>query len=269
MQTQKLILCMKWGSRYGPQYVNNLYSMVRRNITGPFRLICFTDDSEKIDQEVEIFPIPELGVEIPPGVPGKWPKQALWAKDLFGLEGVALFLDLDNVIMDSLDPYFDIGTADDVFTARNWVKPWLKQAQTSVFRFRIGSQSHLLENIRQNPDLMSKYQMEQAYVSACVKGGVKFWPYQWTKHFRRHSLHPWPLRLFTKPVKPRGCRVLTFPGSPDPHQAVKGEWGSIPPFISYLDHVRYIFSKNYKGRSKFRGIKQFYRPASWLSEYWR
>ena len=26
---QRVILCMKWGTKYGPEYVNRLYAMVR------------------------------------------------------------------------------------------------------------------------------------------------------------------------------------------------------------------------------------------------
>ena len=89
MLEEKLVLCIKWGTMYGPEYVNILYGMVARNLTGPFRLICFTDDSEGVRPEVECLPLPELGVEVPKEAPGKWPKQALWANDLFGLEGVA------------------------------------------------------------------------------------------------------------------------------------------------------------------------------------
>jgi hypothetical protein len=36
--TPKQIVCVKWGTLYGPEYVNRLYAMVKRNITGPFRL---------------------------------------------------------------------------------------------------------------------------------------------------------------------------------------------------------------------------------------
>ena len=37
-----------------------------------------------------------------PEAPGKWPKQALWSRELFGLDGVVLFLDLDSVITGNL-----------------------------------------------------------------------------------------------------------------------------------------------------------------------
>ena len=38
------IICMKWGTKYGPEYVNRLASMVRRNTTIPCRFVCMTDD---------------------------------------------------------------------------------------------------------------------------------------------------------------------------------------------------------------------------------
>ena len=49
---------------------------------------------------------------------GKWPKQALWAKDLFGLGQLLLFLDLDSVIVDNMDGYFEYGTDEDVIAMR-------------------------------------------------------------------------------------------------------------------------------------------------------
>ena len=42
------VVCMKWGTMYGPEYVNNLYHMVKRNLTPPFRFVCFTDNGEGI-----------------------------------------------------------------------------------------------------------------------------------------------------------------------------------------------------------------------------
>ena len=86
--TTKLIFCMKWGTVYGPDYVNILHAMVARNITGPFQVVCFTDDATGIREEVMCRPLPSLHCEIPPDVPGKWPKVALWSRELEGLEGM-------------------------------------------------------------------------------------------------------------------------------------------------------------------------------------
>ena len=56
------VLCMKWGTKYGPHYVNNLYAMARRHLRGDFRFICLTDNTEGIRAEVECFPIPRLDI---------------------------------------------------------------------------------------------------------------------------------------------------------------------------------------------------------------
>ncbi|MFM8903690.1 MAG: glycosyltransferase, partial [Verrucomicrobiota bacterium] len=61
------ILCMKWGTKYGPEYVNRLRSMVRRHLRMPHRFVCLTDSSAGLDPDIECFPIPSL--ELPAGAP--------------------------------------------------------------------------------------------------------------------------------------------------------------------------------------------------------
>ena len=51
-QTQT-ILCLKWGNRYGSDYVNRLYSMAKRNTSRPLRVVCFTDDPTGIRDQAE------------------------------------------------------------------------------------------------------------------------------------------------------------------------------------------------------------------------
>lgn len=50
-------LTIKWGNKYSSDYVNNLYHMVKKNYTGEFRFICYTDDAS--DLECEVHPIPD------------------------------------------------------------------------------------------------------------------------------------------------------------------------------------------------------------------
>ncbi len=268
MAEPKIVLCIKWGTMYGPEYVNVMYGMVARNLSGPFKLVCFTDDREGIRPEVECLPLPGLGVDVPPEAPGKWPKQALWAKDLFGLQGVALFLDLDSVIVGSLDPYFEYGEPDDVITARNWVKPWRKMAQTSVFRFKIGAHSYMLENLRRDPQLMVKYQFEQNYVSSCLKTGVKFWPRAWTKHFSKHCMGPWPLRYLRCPKQPSGAKIITFPGSPKPPDAALGRWNEKSLPKSPIENLRWaLLHPSSRGR-RFRNLRRYAKPSAWVQAHW-
>ena len=56
------VICIKWGDKFGADYVNRLYKMVEKNLTLPHRFVCFTDNSDGILDGVEIRPLPELNV---------------------------------------------------------------------------------------------------------------------------------------------------------------------------------------------------------------
>ncbi len=62
MQTVN-VLCIKWGRKYGPEYVNRLHSMVRRHLKRPFRFICLSDDGQGVDADIDVRPIPMVGFE--------------------------------------------------------------------------------------------------------------------------------------------------------------------------------------------------------------
>jgi hypothetical protein len=244
--------------------------MVERNVTPPFRVICFTDDRSGIRSEVECFDLPELGCARPTNAPGKWPKIALWNRELFGLSGPALFLDLDVVVTGSLDPFFDYGDPQDVILARNWIKPLERLGQTSIFRFPIGGHGYLLDNFRKDPETVAgRYQFEQRYVTREVEGGVKFWPHRWVRHFRLNCLGPWPLRYLRRPRLPRGTRVVIFPGKPDPADAMVGRWNPGAPALPPWQHLRLTWSDQRYQKTWFRHVKRYVQPADWIEENWR
>ena len=96
---------MKWGTKYGSDYVNRLYNMVKRHTTVDFQMVCLTDRTDGIDPAVKCFPIPALA--LPEGAPERgWNKLSTFEPDLYGLTGNALFLDLDVVIVDNIDEFF-------------------------------------------------------------------------------------------------------------------------------------------------------------------
>ena len=57
----KNVLCLKWGKRYGAEYVNRLYRGVKANLSGPFRFVCVTDDPTGLVEGVEpcAYPSPQ------------------------------------------------------------------------------------------------------------------------------------------------------------------------------------------------------------------
>lgn len=267
----KQVVCVKWGQGYGADYVNRLYGMVSRHLARPFRVVCLTDDRRGIRPEVECFDLPALGCEHPQRTKGKWRKQVLWGREVPGLDGVALFIDLDSVIVDSLDPYFEFGAPDDVILARNWTRPLERQGQTSVFRFKVGAQPYLLDDFRADPQgIADRYRFEQHYVTAAVKGGIKFWPEAWTRHFRLHCLPAFPLRYWRAARIPPGARIVTFPGGPNPDDIMVGRWNKkAPPNRSPWAHVLAAFGPERVAESRWRHLQCYVRPVDWIAEHWR
>ena len=56
------ILCMKWGSAYSADYVNILHRASRAHMERGFRFICLTDDPIGLDDGIEVFPVPDMGL---------------------------------------------------------------------------------------------------------------------------------------------------------------------------------------------------------------
>jgi hypothetical protein len=266
----KQIICIKWGNRYGPEYVNRIYAMTARFTTPPFALYCFTDDSVGIRPEITCLPLPELGCEHPLNTPGKWRKTALWGDTLYGITGTCLYIDLDSVITRSLDEFFELGNPEDVYMARNWVKPFSGMGQSSVFRFTVGAHSYILNNFRANPqELATKYQFEQHYTTSNLKNGIKFWPHPLVVHFRRHCLGIWPLR-YLRPAKlhPKTI-VVTFPSKPDPEDAILGRWDDSYTSGSRWQHIKSVLKSKYPLHIKYRRLKRYVFPVAWVKEFWR
>ena len=264
----KQIVCIKWGTKYGADYANKLYGMVSRNITPPFRFVCFTDDSTDMRPEIECQDLPPLDVTMPTNTLGKWPKSRLWGEQLGNLTGVVLFLDLDVVIVDSIDPFFEYGKPDDVVLSYNPSNPLERLGQTSCFRFKVGSLISLQEKFKADPQgVADKYRFEQRFVTRNVPGGVKLFPKKWVAHFRRKCRQPFPLNYIKPPKIPNGARIVIFPGGLYPSNAVKGQYDK-KSADNMPEHLRRLFERKNLKRP-FKHLRHFILPTDWVEENWK
>jgi len=94
------VVCIKSGDKYGPEYVNVLFNMVKRNLSIDFKFVCFTDNKAGINVAIQTYDLPF------PGLNGWWNKLALFSKNL-PISGTILFLDLDVVIIKNIDCLFN------------------------------------------------------------------------------------------------------------------------------------------------------------------
>ena len=244
--TQRHVLCMKWGTKYGPDYVNRLYAMVRRHLSGDFNFVCLTDDGRGIRDEVQCLPIPPLDLEVQPGQPDRaWKKLTTFEADLHGLRGTALFVDLDIVVVGSLDAFFE--QPGEFLIIHDYARPWRRERITgnsSVYRFELGAHADVLAHFRAHMDeVQAEFRNEQAYLSDFLhrQGRLGYWPDAWCPSFKYHGIPAWPTNYWREPFVPEGARIVVFHGECNPPDALAG-----------------------RRNRAFR----FIRPARWIARHW-
>lgn len=244
------ILCLKYGTRYPAHYVNRLYAGVARHLSRPFRFHCCTDDPSGLHPAVQIIPFPEN-----PGIRRGWPDvlvKLMLTRDGFGeLLGPTLFLDLDLVILDSIDPFFDFKPGENCII-HNWVNRRKALAgrrpavgNSSAFRFEAGASNYIYETFLREmhrAEDLSVFNTEQAFMTYAMKT-VHWWPEEWCRSFKWHCRPSFPLNWLIAPKAPEACRILVFHGRPDPEEAITG----------------------YRGKK----IHHSTRPAPWIGHHWQ
>ena len=239
---EKNVICIKWGTKFGAEYVNRLYRMVEKNLTIPHRFVCFTDNSEGLLEGIEVRELPEYTENPHIGDKG-WRKLSLFREQLADLKGTTLFLDLDIVIRESLNPFFEV--EGDFIICKDWDFPNDIIGNSSVFRFEVGKHPEVLENFyKLGNEIRNDYKNEQAFLSYEMhrKGILKYWDSSWCVSFKRNCLQKFPMNFFKMPNDPVDAKIIVFHGRPTPEQARKG----------------------YNGKGGLRYVK----PTTWLDKYW-
>ncbi|CAN0312267.1 unnamed protein product [Pylaiella littoralis] len=93
------VACVRWGRKYGPEYVERLAAGVRRHLRRDHLFVCYTDDVEALRWTAGIEARP-LGTGCEEWR-GWWHKAFLFSREA-GLAGRVLYLDLDTVVVGSL-----------------------------------------------------------------------------------------------------------------------------------------------------------------------
>ena len=243
------IVTLKWGRRYGADFVNRLRSAVARNLPRPHRFVCFTDDGQGIAPGVAVFPIPEIDLPADAKVTG-WRKLCLFRDDL-PVSGPCLFLDLDIVVTGRLDEFFTFGKPDEIPIIHNWVS-WNKTifrpappiGNSSVFRFQANQCQFVWDQFHREKDwALANFRPPQSYLTHCIRPRMIYWPAEWVRSFKRHCRPAFPFNWLVAPRLPRAARIIAFHGKPDPDEAAAGYRG---------------------GR-----LNHYSRPAAWIDQHWQ
>lgn len=245
----RVVLTMKWGDVFPPSYVNRLFSAVSAHLSGPFKFVCLTNETEGLHSDIVTFPLPDL--EIPPEryAHGAWPKLAVFKEDLYGLSGRCLFIDLDTIISGNLDCFFEfespfvaIGSGDEWRRDKTVKNPELG---SGIFAFDFGSLPHVLSNFMEDKEAgYAHYPNEQSFIEGQLETWHQ-WPQDWVISFKRHLCQPIGRDLFVPPETPDpSAKIVAFHGDPRPIDLVgrKRLWMKFPHSVKC--------------------------PVDWLDDYW-
>ncbi len=222
--------CVYYGDKYSKpatapwSYIQNLYSMVKRNLTIPHRFICFTDNviihkrKEFKHSDIEFRKFKRHDFE------GWFNKLQLFSPQS-ELEGDTLYMDLDIVIMKNIDCFGTIGESKN-FVGMNDFNPTSGLFNSSIMRFN--NQYHNIiweEYIKKRGDF-TKMHGDQEIISSIIKDHkdtISF-PDEWTQSYKwlNRKGERYHIDKMTYEQDPN-AKVCVFHGNPNPHESTQ-EW---------------------------------------------
>ena len=199
------VVCLKHGDKYGAEYVNTLYSMIKRHTTIPIEFICFTENPKGIDSGVRIQPIP-----LHPDIKGWWYKPMFFNPGL-NFKGPMLYMDLDIIIFKNIDNLFEY-KAGEFCVLRDFnrcIQSNWDRMNSSIFRLNPGQHKVVYERFMQDPEYHAKrYHGDQDWLYANVKSQFNFWPDEWIQSYK------WEMRGRPEMNRTSGRRNFAMKGEP-------------------------------------------------------
>jgi len=216
-------ICLKSGNKYSPDYVNKLYNMVQRHLTVPHRFVCFTEDSQGVNKNIEIRPLPEHQ-----HLTGWWYKPYIFKKNHFSEGDINLYMDLDMVIVNSIDKF--VSYLPEKFVGLQDVgrvfRPGYKKLGSAVMKWPAGKYHHIWDNFENNPSWIKKFHGDQDWTWHSNREHINFFPEDWIRSYKweirkREELNGFgrssTFKEIRNPVIPPETSVLAFHGYPDVH----------------------------------------------------
>lgn len=187
-----LVVCVKVGDAYGPEYVNRLALMVARHTTRPHRFLCLTDDARGLECASE-----PIGADFP----GWWAKLAMFMPRRFNER--VLYLDLDTVIHGNIDFLFDYTGSFAIL--RSFLPP--SRYGSAVMSF-MPPHSYLYTDF--TPDVIDRLYGDQDWIAEKLPA-ADYW----------QDVAPGLIgsyKVDELAEDPKGFAVCCFHGEPKPHQ---------------------------------------------------
>jgi hypothetical protein len=215
------VLCVRFGNKYGREYVERLRNMISRHLSIPYEFACLTDDNNPIANVRTIYQKNALYPK------GWWHKVHMFDPNL-PIKGRILYLDLDVVVHRNIDKLVQI-CAYDFYGIRDFNRKFhngWQNLNSSVMSWVHGSQSHIYEQFIKDKNTAQRLHGDQDWIWKTSKNRIKFWPDQWIQSYK------WEIRSREELVDRTGkkgfkvirndviphpeCSVAVFHGDPNP-----------------------------------------------------
>jgi hypothetical protein len=205
------VLCVRFGHRYGPEYVERLRNMVSRNLTLPYEFACLTDDRKLIEGVRTIYQSSAGYNKL------WWHKVHMFDPDL-DIKGRILYFDLDVVIHKNIDRLVTnyqnefLGIRD---FNRKFHPSW-RYLNSSVMSWTHSTQSHIYGDFTKDKSSAMRLQGDQDWIWKSAKDRITFWPDKWIQSYK------WEIRSRNDLSMISGKRLFksVFNGDPDPECSV-------------------------------------------------
>lgn len=219
------VVCVNWGTKYSVNYTHRIYNMVKRNTTKDFNFYVLTD-------QVDRYPNYKT-VELNTDEVGWWNKLQMFNPGVLP-DGEFLYFDLDVVIVDNIDCFFDhpsFGITRDFIRPDNGLLPG-KEYNSSVLRFNSRQSASIYKHYINNRKTWKDYQKQihffgdQNVISHYCNYYPDFlnafpdewlWSYKKGVHRGKHAGDR--SQMFGREI-PNGGKVCVFHGEPNPEEII-------------------------------------------------
>ena len=215
------VLCVRFGTRYGRDYVERLRNMVARHLTVPYEFVCLTDDPTHIDGVRNIvMPVQSYSRLW-------WHKVHMFDPSL-GIRNKILYFDLDVVIHANIDKLVEFED-NSLYGIRDFNRKFhasWDRLNSSAMSWVGGEHSDIWFKFNDNSSAVTQRMPgDQDWIWATAKDRIKYWPdnwimsYKWEIRGREELVTQGSKKKFVEvkdPYVPSDCSVTVFHGEPKP-----------------------------------------------------